>query len=898
MTENKRKLNKHTVILFFAVFLIAAGLIGWLLFRETRIRGEGSVAVLNPDVSADNSVQFLREQNRLVISEVMHHNSAVLSDESGDFPDWIELYNASASDISLSNHSLSDKQGGGWAFPDITLKSEEYLIVFADGKDTVIGNELHTDFSLSDDEEIYLISPAGQLLSSFSCIPCENDHSVFFDPEQETCRISAYPTPGYANTTAGYLHYQMSLPLPEGLYISEVKVDGSDTLQTSDYIELGNASSSPVDLSKYFLSDDFNNLQNWQLPSRRLEPGEYIFFPCKGDAGSESIPFSLNSTSEHLYLSDRSGLIDYLSVKDIPAGATFGRTPAIPGMFYYPAATPGLPNEGGYRRVSETPLALVPAGIYNDAEDLLVTLSSSGVIHYTLDCSEPTTESPVYSGPIALSSTTVLKAVSFEYGMMPSRTGVFSYILNENHTLPVLSLVGKDPEALEDLRDDYKKAPEIEGSLSLFEPDGSFTVNCGITLSGNTSLRLAYKSFKVHFRSCYGDSKLDYNLFNNGITEFDSLTLRKGQDNHALVFTNEMWEDLARSMSDTLIVQGSKFCILYLNGEYYGIVSLREDFSKQFYASRYNVPKTTVERADYPFDPSGDFYMQIVDFTRRHRTLDDEGYAYLCEKLDMDSFIDWIIMEGLCGNFDLCRNVVFFRSSAEDGKWHTAFYDVDNAFKTPFQGVLGMTTFLSEETTFIVKSLLTNRQFLERFLVRYSEVYDKALSTSAILSTMERYKTLLTPEIKRDRNTWGFNERDWVLRVSKEENNISSWDWSNRAVKAFFTYTFTPAEYVQEYFPALGNWDPSVGISPTEPMDPDGDGISDSNGNAATDPNEGGTSDPNEGSASSPNEGNASDHNGDSTPAPNEGGTADPNENGALNPDDMNTQSQEDINDA
>ena len=891
MAEHKRKLNKRTVILFFSVFLIAAGLIGWFLFRESRITSEGSVAVLHPDPTADNSVQFIRGQSSLVINEVMHHNSAVLSDEGGDFPDWIELYNSSVSDISLANHSLSDKQGGRWIFPEITLKGGEYLIIFADGKDTVIGNELHTNFSLSDNEELYLTSPAGQLLDSFSCVPCGNDHSVFFDPELEAFQISAYPTPGYANTTAGYLHYQMSLPAPEGLYISEVKVDGSDTLQTSDYIELCNASASPVDLSTYYLSDDLNNLHLWQLPSRILEPDEYVCFLCAAEDGaSDSVPFSLNSTSEHLYLSDRSGLTDYLSVKDVPAGATFGRTPSIPGMFYYPTATPGLPNEGGYRRVSATPIAVVPAGVYDNVDEILVTLSSSGTIHYTLDCSEPTAESPVYSGPIALSSTSVLKAVSFEYGMMPSRTGIFSYILNENHTLPVLSLVGKNPEALEDLRDDYKKMPEIEGSLSLFEPDGSFTADCGITLSGNTSLRLAYKSFKVHFRSCYGDSKLEYDLFKNGITEFDSLTLRKGQDNHALVFTNEMWEDLARSMSDTLIVQGSKFCILYLNGEYYGIVSLREDFSKQFYASRCNAPKSTVERAVYPFDPAGDFYNQIVDFAKRHRTLDDEGYAYLCEKLDMDSFIDWIIMEGLCGNFDLCRNVIFFRSSAEDGKWHTAFYDVDNAFKTPFQGILGMTTFRSEETAYIVKSLLTNRQFLERFLTRYAEVYDTELSTSAILSTMERYKTLLTPEIKRDRNAWGFNERDWVLRVSKEENNVSSWDWANRAVKAFFTYTFTPAEYVQEYFPALGNWDPSAGISPTEPVDPDEDGMQD--------PNESGTADPNQGSTPDPDGGGTPEPSESGTPDPNEGGAPDVDEGGALNTDNTSIQSQDDMNDA
>ena len=44
----------------------------------------------------------------LVISEFMADNSATLADEDGDYPDWIEIYNPSQDDVSLSGWHLTD----------------------------------------------------------------------------------------------------------------------------------------------------------------------------------------------------------------------------------------------------------------------------------------------------------------------------------------------------------------------------------------------------------------------------------------------------------------------------------------------------------------------------------------------------------------------------------------------------------------------------------------------------------------------------------------------------------------------------------------------------------------------------------------------------------------------
>lgn len=88
----------------------------------------------------------------LIISEVMSSNDAVLRDEDGSSPDWIELYNSGSSDADLTGLHLTDNVDNRtkWEFPGGSLKPGESMVVFASGKDrAVAGNPLHTNFRLS-----------------------------------------------------------------------------------------------------------------------------------------------------------------------------------------------------------------------------------------------------------------------------------------------------------------------------------------------------------------------------------------------------------------------------------------------------------------------------------------------------------------------------------------------------------------------------------------------------------------------------------------------------------------------------------------------------------------------------------------------------------------------------
>ena len=87
----------------------------------------------------------------LVISEFQASNDTTLFDEDGDSSDWIEIHNRSLEDVNLDGWHLTDDDTNlsKWQFPDTTIAPDEYLIVFASGKDRTDGDELHTSFKLS-----------------------------------------------------------------------------------------------------------------------------------------------------------------------------------------------------------------------------------------------------------------------------------------------------------------------------------------------------------------------------------------------------------------------------------------------------------------------------------------------------------------------------------------------------------------------------------------------------------------------------------------------------------------------------------------------------------------------------------------------------------------------------
>ncbi len=77
-----------------------------------------------------------------------------------------------------------------------------------------------------------------------------------------------------------------------------------------------------------------------------------------------------------------------------------------------------------------TPTFNPPTGIYTYAQSVAISCLTTGVtIRYTLDASEPSESSTVYSTPLQISATTTVKAKAFYEGWTPSATAAADYTI-------------------------------------------------------------------------------------------------------------------------------------------------------------------------------------------------------------------------------------------------------------------------------------------------------------------------------------------------------------------------------------------------------------------------------------------------------------------------------------
>ena len=118
------------------------------------------------------SLALVRAQDNVLITEFMASNTHTLLDKDGDASDWIELYNAGTNTVNLNGWHLTDNAGNPaeWTFPATNLPPNNFMIVFASGKNrAVAGQELHTDFSLSSSGEyLALARPDGTVAQGFA----------------------------------------------------------------------------------------------------------------------------------------------------------------------------------------------------------------------------------------------------------------------------------------------------------------------------------------------------------------------------------------------------------------------------------------------------------------------------------------------------------------------------------------------------------------------------------------------------------------------------------------------------------------------------------------------------------------------------------------------------------
>lgn len=255
------------------------------------------------DVYFYNVIPGNIEDSPVVINELMSDNVSSVQDPSGEYDDWVELYNNSNEPVNLSGYFLSDKENqlNLWQFPDGTIIEEfGYLILWCDGDLTQPG--LHTNFGLSKDGESLFLTTPDLLIAN----------EVTFDASDPDMAYARVP-----NGIGNFVWQEHTFNGPNDLtftslvVINELMATNTVSVpdpngEFDDWIEFYNTSYEPVDLSGYFLSDDNNQLDKWQFPEgTQIEGYGYLIVWCDEDLSQPGLHanFDLNNNGETIYFS-------------------------------------------------------------------------------------------------------------------------------------------------------------------------------------------------------------------------------------------------------------------------------------------------------------------------------------------------------------------------------------------------------------------------------------------------------------------------------------------------------------------------------------------------------------------------------------------------------------------
>lgn len=745
------------------------------------------------------------QQGVLVLNEVMAKNTVTWPDGDDAYADYIEVRNASDQAVNLKGYGLSNTPDAPlkWQFPDVTLEPGRVILVFASGKGhSADESELHAPFRISaSSDTVCLSSPMGAIIDQVE-INGVGEDAALVRGEDGAWSIGE-ASPGQPNTEEGIAAYGTALDAKRTgpLRISEIMSRNVDygAIPRSDWVEIHNVSDAPVNLKDYTLSNDPELPGLFQLPDVTIPAGGYRVIYCN----EANLPKSLNIQTNFkmngdgaVGLYDADGrLVDGMAYTGLPMNVSRGRMEGQSGFYYFETPTLGQANTGGKRKIASTPVATTAAGVYNQVDSVSVALSGDN-IHYTLDGTVPTRNSPAYTGPIDVNKTTSVRAVSFADGAVPSACMTASYIVNENHTMDVVS-VTSDPDGLFstergimvqgkgasqlDNNCNYFQDWERYGHVELLKKDGSgaeFSMDCGLKIFGGMSRIYEKKSLALNFRDCYGQSWLEDEVFESrDIGRYHNLILRtSGQDRINTLMKDAMFTSILDD-AGVLPVQAYRPVIMYINGEYYGIRYIRERINAEYVATHFGTGTDTLDMltgtGSIVNAGSNEDYKALIQYVTGHDLRNDENYQYVIDRINPVNYCDYIITEAYCGNQD-SGNIRFFRSPDYDnGRWNWIVYDTDLGFQNARE-VLGFYHIMDPAgtgnghnfSTILIRKLLQNSDFRALFVERLEYMMKNVFVTDNILARIDQFQAFLSPEIGRDLNKWRSDGADgWESRV-------------------------------------------------------------------------------------------------------------------------------------
>jgi hypothetical protein len=652
---------------------------------------------------------------QIVLNEGSNKNFTILSDEDGDYEDWIEIYNAGSSPIDLHNYSLSDNSAPGeWVFPHQIIQPGEFIVVFCSEKNRYYSSSFTT--VLSDSSYSAQVGWSNHHLSTpynwdgisnlVLNICSYSDNWTYNSVHAQTA--TTYNSTTFAGGETGaasacnYQNGWSTAPLRPNLRLNNIVIDNG-AIQNSpfDYpapygnwywsskhqillkgteLQAAGLTAGIIDsLAFEVLSPDpasYNYIE-LSIANTGLNEMTTRFIPEAGNFNHTN--FKISASGEAIKLYNPSGsLVSVLNINCGPGyDVSIGHFLDASGTLkQFSVSTPGTSNNfsipsDGY---AAAPVFSINSGIF--PSPISVTISDpnnpNATIYYTLDGSDPNENSSQWNGtPIYIFQSKILRARSYLNGLIPSTITSASYLFNVNHTTPIISLVS-DPQNLfgptgmfDNPTLDLLKTASVDYFDSTLNHNLLFSQRAGIIMDGGWGARgKPQRPFRIKWDDgVLGEGPVYGNIIpdRTNRTIYSDFYLRNGSNLNLILPYKDGVQGKMMGEGTFNYYSASRPVSLYVNGVYWGLYDLREKFNTEMFEIYDGASENTIEilgsTAQYGFQlraVEGDvqnFYNSYNNLIQLN-PLDTSYWSQADQYFDLNYLNDYWIGEVWMNNVD------------------------------------------------------------------------------------------------------------------------------------------------------------------------------------------------------------------------------------------------------
>ena len=339
---------------------------------------------------------------------------------------------------------------------------------------------------------------------------------------------------------------------------------------------------------------------------------------------------------------------------------------------------------------------------------------------------------------------------------------------------------------------------EFPATIEYLEDNSTiFYDSIGFRIKGEASRGQSMKSFGIYWKEEYGKKNLEYQMFPDiSISKFKRLFLRNSGNDFGETHIKDASISMIYKDYANVEYQAYKPCVLYLNNDYWGIYNIREMITPHHFDYHFNVNNDEVdllERSELnPKIDDGskeEWINDIIYFIQNNELSDNENYNTLSEMIDINSYIDYVIIQTYIANTDWPINNVKWwreRTSSNYTKWRWVIFDTDHAFKRTNVNKVWIGDLYGnyyneskKDGFYIFNNLIKNEEFKELFLERYlffiENVFEKGRVERIILNNKEKIKIeYINHHIKWNTlsiNQWS-KEIDEMIEFNNQRHDI------------------------------------------------------------------------------------------------------------------------------